>query len=112
MEIKKLVTVEWNTGALYTSAGQPMRADLFQLGTYDYVILFQDRGRQIDGIVPVLGHQFFVKNETRNSVEYDAIRIKEYVQLMYMRNQYESWSTYCKGGTQVVTIQQLKQRTT
>lgn len=105
MYFKKLAETEWNTGALYSADGQPMKATLVQVSPYDELVLFQDPARTITGIIPVLSVRHFVLDERAG--KYDTEAIKAYAMFMYLRNQYHSWDYYIRSEARSVTVSQL-----
>lgn len=96
--IKHLTTFSWSPGQGYSPPRPDLRADLFEVDTYDYLILFEDPARMITGIIPVMNVRHFVLDEYRGSIKWNTGHFRDHVMWMYNRGQYESWSIWMRRG--------------
>ena len=86
--MKVLLQHHWNTGCHYGPDGQPIYAWLVELDVYTEAIYFEDRGRSISGLIPLISARFMVVDERKNSITYSSYAMEEFVMFMYLRNQY------------------------
>jgi hypothetical protein len=97
-EFKIYCSTEWNTGRMYRSDGQPIKAYIVEIDG-ELLVFFRDRARMIDGLIEVVT---FVS----------PMQLQRHVMDHYDRDLYEGWRAGGEHGISTFEVARLIKETT